>query len=218
MTAPINRKYFFDRVRRDPFGGRLNTKQVEGLSFLLDTQEKLFPDLGDGELAYDLATTYHESNATMQPILEIGGAAYFTRMYDIKGNRPKVARELGNLTPGDGAKYPGMGYVQSTGRANARRARAVIHEVLGEDVDFEADPKRLLEPKYAAALLFYGTIHGVYTGRKLSDYIGPGKRDFLNARRIINGTDKAKLIAGYAEAFFDALTQSRQQVAAAKES
>lgn len=208
-TNPINRKRFFDCVRRNPFGGRLGPKQVEGMCLLLDTQETLFPALCDDDLAYCLATAYHETGATMQPVLERGGPAYFTRMYDITGNRPRVARELGNLTPGDGAKYPGMGYVQSTGRANARRARAVIREVLGEDIDFETSPKRLMEPKYAAALLFYGAIAGVWTGKKLSDYIGPGKRDFVAARRVVNRTDKATLIAGYAEAFLAALTQSR---------
>jgi hypothetical protein len=44
--------------------------------------------------------------------------------------------------------------------------------------------------------------HGIYTGKKLSDYINADKCDFLNARRIVNGTDKAELIMGYAQRFF----------------
>jgi hypothetical protein len=46
---------------------------------------------------------------------------------------------------------------------------------------------------------------GIYTGKKLSDYIGNGKRDYVNARRIINGTDKAQQIAAIAESFRSAL-------------
>jgi putative chitinase len=53
-------------------------------------------------------------------------------------------------------------------------------------------------------------ILGMFTGKKLSDYIKPGKApDYVGARAIINGTDKAKLIAGYANSYIDAITQSR---------
>jgi predicted chitinase len=40
---------------------------------------------------------------------ELGDEAYFTRMYE---NRP----ELGNANPGDGAKFPGAGWIMITGR------------------------------------------------------------------------------------------------------
>ncbi|RZK38651.1 MAG: hypothetical protein EOO90_21515, partial [Pedobacter sp.] len=33
----------------------------------------------------------------------------FKRMYDPKGDRPEVARRLGNVHPGDGARYAGRG-------------------------------------------------------------------------------------------------------------
>lgn len=215
---PINRKYFFDAVRHAPFGGRLSQSQVEGMNFLLDVQQKHFPTLADDHIAYGLATTYHESGGTMRPIKEIGGNAYFTRMYDINGARPAKARELGNIYPGDGARYPGMGYVQSTGRTNARKARAVIKEVLGVDVDFESDPSKLMVPEYAAVLLWYGMIHGTWTGKAIGDYIdGDGEEDageFKNARRVVNGTDRAELIAGYASNFLRALKAGRAAAAA----
>jgi putative chitinase len=40
--------------------------------------------------AYALATAYHETASTMQPIKEYGGQTYFTRMYDVaeRGLRP----------------------------------------------------------------------------------------------------------------------------------
>ena len=50
-----------------------------------------------------------------------------------------------------------------------------------------------------------GMIRGWFTGRKLLDYIDGDRRDYVNARRIINGTDRAQVIAGYAMAFERAL-------------
>jgi hypothetical protein len=44
----------------------------------------------------------------------------------------------------------------------------------------------------------YGMRNGSFTGKKLSDYISGTTADYVNARRIINGTDRAELIAGYA--------------------
>ena len=46
---------------------------------------------------------------------------------------------------------------------------------------------------------------GTFTGKKLDDYVTLSKSDFVSARRIINGTDRADLIAGYAEQFDDLL-------------
>jgi hypothetical protein len=43
-----------------------------------------------------------------------------------------------------------------------------------------------------------GMKEGWFTDRKLSDYITLYKSDFRNARKIVNGMDKADLIAGYA--------------------
>jgi hypothetical protein len=46
---------------------------------------------------------------------------------------------------------------------------------------------------------------GTFTGKTLDDYIAGSARDFRNARRIINGTDKAAAIAAYADTFLAAL-------------
>ena len=66
----------------------------------------------------------------------------------------------------------------------------------------------------ALDIAFRGMVKGMFTGRRLSNYIGGGKVNYVEARRIVNGTDRAKLIAGYAHSFRDALRQSRQKVAA----
>ena len=56
------------------------------------------------------------------------------------------------------------------------------------------------------SILFYGMIEGWFTGKKLADYFGGGRYAAVNARRIINGTDKAATIAGYHAVIVDALT------------
>lgn len=205
----MNRSAFFASIKASLFGGRLGQKQVDGMNVLLDTQERHFPDMASDRLAYVLATIYHETGATMQPVKENGGSSYFQRMYDIRGARPAKARELGNLQPGDGAKFPGMGFVQSTGRANARKATKLIREVLGDEVDFEKTPDLLMDPEYSAIIAFYGMVHGIFTGKKLSNYINNDgveeKDEFTASRRIINGMDRSQLIASYAKKFIKAI-------------
>jgi hypothetical protein len=46
---------------------------------------------------------------------------------------------------------------------------------------------------------------GLFTGKKLSDYFNDKKTDWRNARRIINGLDKADTIARYAQNFYNCL-------------
>lgn len=95
--------------------------------------------------------------------------------------------------------YPwvGEGLVQVTWKENA--------------VKFGAKkPGDLLTWPIALRAAFEGMIKGMFTGKKLADYIGGGKVDYVSARRIINGSDRAKLVAGYARSFRDALRQANQ--------
>lgn len=167
--------------------------------------------------AYALATAYHETAHSMLPIHELGGDAYLTRMYDIKGQRPDKARELGNLSPGDGAKYGGRGYVQLTGKKNYQKATDKLR-ALGIDVDLVTFPDRAMEPMIAATIMVYGMVEGWFTTRKLPDDLparGPaGRQAFAASRDIINGHDKEDLIAGYAMDFQTGLTQGGYKIAA----
>lgn len=187
---------FFASLRQS-FGG-LSQEQVDGLNVLL-------PGMGAWPLSfvsYALATAYHETAHTMQPIHERGGEAYFRRRYDITGN-PDKARELGNLSPGDGVKYAGRGYVQLTGKANYRKAEAAL------GVPLVANPDLAMKADVAAKILVWGMESGSFTGKKLAHYLpqhGPADRAaFKQARRIINGTDRADEIAGIALSFQRAL-------------
>nr|WP_306267597.1 glycoside hydrolase family 19 protein [Pararhizobium sp. IMCC3301] len=152
-------------------------------------------DLLRNQVAYVLATVQWETAWTMQPINEAGGPAYFKRMYDKDGNRPHVARRLGNTVKGDGVRFHGRGYVQITGRSNYRRAGEEI------GVDLVARPEDALQPEYAAPILVTGMVEGWFTGRKLSDYITLNRSDFKGARRIINGADRDDEIAAIAADF-----------------
>lgn len=190
---------FFDAVRAGrALGPSLTTDEVSGCEAILAACEGFPPAWA----AYALATAVVEVNGTMQPIHEMGGSAYFRRMYDIEGERPAKARELGNNTPGDGARYHGRGYVQLTGRANYAKAESAL------GVPLVAEPDRALEPAIAAQIMRRGMQEGWFTGKSLSSFL-PRVADihqFTNARRIINGQDRAVEIAGYALEFQAALT------------
>lgn len=95
--------------------------------------------------------------------------------------------------------YPwvGEGLVQVTWEINARKFGA-------------KKPGDLMSWPIALHAAFEGMTKGMFTGKKLSDYIADGRADYVGARRIINGADQAKVIAGFAHAFRDALRQSRR--------
>jgi predicted chitinase len=139
----------------------------------------------------------------MQPIKEYGGANYFFRRYDPQGQNPRLARVLGNTQPGDGAKYAGRGYVQLTGRANYVRAGAKL------GVDLVNNPDLVLDQAIAANIMRQGMRDGWFTGKSFQSYLPASGAatvgQFTQARRIINGTDCAAEIAGYAMKFQTAL-------------
>lgn len=171
---------FFNHVRSALMGGRMPQSYVDGCKALA----KAFSGTNE-EFAYVLATAHHETAATMQPIYERGPKSYFAK-YDGR-------RDLGNTVAGDGFRYRGRGYVQLTGRLNYER------------YGIADTPDDALKPDVAAKIIVHGMRHGVFTGKSLANYFGAGKSDPVGARRIINGTDKAKLIASHWHVFKTAL-------------
>lgn len=153
--------------------------------------------------AYALATAWHETAHTLQPIREFGGPAYLRRMYDVEGQRPDLARKMGNVNPGDGVRYCGRGYVQLTWRVNYRKAG----EALGYPL--EGNPELAMRRDIAAQIMRRGMTEGWFTGRSFDDWLpkeGTADRPaFVSSRKIINGSDKADLIATYALQFQAAL-------------
>ena len=201
--SDINRKFFFDRVRITLFDGSLRQGQVNGLGAMLDYWEDRHADQDDRWLAYVLGTAHHEVDRRMQPIKEYGSDAYFRRMYDLAGDRPHVARRLGNLGRGDGVMFHGRGFAQLTGRANYADWQKRLNMDLTSSRSM-AD--RVLELGTATRILFEGMILGTFTGKKLSDYFMTVREDWVGARRIINGIDKRELVASYAKRYYGAIS------------
>lgn len=176
---------FFDAVREPLFGGSLSQQEVDWLNAIGDAWQKY----GDGDnrkLAYILATAKHETDHFRTLEEYASGSAYEGRS------------DLGNVQKGDGRKFKGRGFVQITGRRNYTD----WSKRLG--VDLLKEPAKAMEPEIAARILVEGCMLGTFTGKKLGDYIATNA-DFRNARRVVNGTDKANTIAGYANKFLDAL-------------
>ncbi len=140
-------------------------------------------------LAYSLATTFHETAATMKPIREFG-----------KGK----GKPYGKVDPQTHQTYYGRGYVQLTWRDNYQIAQQALFDFPTMEVGTvplveEAD--LAMKPFYAAQILMRGMADGWFTKKKLSDYLTAAKTDYVSARKIINGLDKADWIAGYARDF-----------------
>lgn len=186
------RSKFFDNVRSVIYHGALNPAQVNGLEAILDAWDTY----GDGDnrkLAYILATAHHETGA-FKWMREIWGPTNAQRRYEGRA-------DLGNTHQGDGHKYAGRGFVQLTGRTNYQDWTQRIGRNL------VAEPDLVLQRDIAARILVQGCMLGTFTGKKLSDFIA-----FSDMRRVVNGKDKAELIAAYADRFLAAIQASGMQI------
>lgn len=136
------------------------------------------------QCAYALATSYWETARTMKPVVE---AYWLSESWRKKNLR----------------YYPwhGRGFVQLTWEPNYVRAAKEL------GVPFDKDPGLALDPVNAAKIAVTGMREGWFTNKKLSDYITLQRSDFIGARRIINGIDKAAEIAKIATEY-DALLKA----------
>ena len=107
----------------------------------------------------------------------------------------EVMRKYGMPDVGTGFVYYGRGYVQLTWPGNYK----TIGKAIGYDLYH--NPDLALEPNIAYSVMSYGMRHGSFTGARLAQHINDKKCDYVEARRIINGTDCAEKIAGYAAKF-----------------
>ena len=194
----FNRKKFFDAYRKR--FGALTQNLVDALEFLLGQieQDTRFGKTADDrrQLAYCLATFKWETAHTFKPIDEFGSDDRFNRLY---GPQTAVGKRLGNTQPGDGARFHGRGYVQLTGRSNYKRAGDLTGQPLTTNPDLAKDPM------LAYQIAIQGMKDGWFTGKKLSQFFKNGAADYENARKIINGLDKAHIIADIARRFNEVL-------------
>lgn len=119
------------------------------------------------------ATVAIETARTFRPVNEFGGKnpdAYYSR-YDGR-------HDLGNVIPGDGARFHGRGHIQLTGRGNYRAASQAA------GLDLEAHPEKALEPVISARVFawFFAT-HRVVEAANAQDW--------MRVRKRVNGVNKA---------------------------
>lgn len=147
--------------------GTLNEQQKQTIKSIVNT----FNRYGDGDvykLAYILATV--DAECSFESKEEYYGSNNAHKKYWKTG-------------------YHGRGLVQLTWRRNYEK----MSKLLG--VDFVNYPDRVLLPQYASRILVQGMMGGLFTRRKLSEFINMRGADFYNARKVVNGLDKASKIA-----------------------
>jgi putative chitinase len=200
MITETKKQTFYKAISNSFFHGKLSQRQVEGIEAIITEWNKR--GLADLRwLAYMLATVYHETAKTMQPIEEYGrgaGKAYGQKLKMGAGPNKRIAYKTPNQL------YYGRGFVQITWFEN--------YEALGKllKVDLLGKPELALRLDIATQILFEGMLtaassKGDFTGHCLEQYFNDKVSDPVGARKIINGTDKSVLIAGYYNKFLQAL-------------
>ena len=215
----MNRATFFNSIR-PAMGGHLTQQQVDGMAAWLDAGDRE----GGTDLRHTaslLATPMIETGGTFQPITESlnysssaliakfpkrissAQALQYGRTAQHPADQKAIgniiyggkwgADNLGNTQPGDGYLYRGRGLVQTTGRR--------LYELFG----YADNPDGVCDINASSDIMVKGMRDGVFTGKKLSDYLNSIETDWRNARRVVNGVDRADDIAAYAVKFYKAL-------------
>jgi len=187
--AQFDHKYFLDYVTQN-ISQQHKSKVKNSIRYFLEWNTGKY-ESGDIEVdkkrfAYVLATAWHETGKLWEPVEEIG-----------KGKRLPYGKPNRK-----GLVYFGRGDVQLTWERN--------YELFGKllKIDLLNNPSLALDPIISCKILFVGTFRGLFTGKKIGDYINLTETDIINARRVINGVrkgeilpDKAEAIASYYEFF-----------------
>lgn len=184
----INRKKIFGVIRKIN-GGKIDQAQVDAWNFIFDKLDAdddfqaLSPAVRAKYFAYILVTIWWETAHTARPIKERGGESYLRR----KKYYP----------------YYGRGYVQLTWDFNYDKFGLFL------GIDLKNHPEYAYDRENAWAILKEGMTDKdkgfddpEFTAFSLEDFFTETKTDFVGARKIINGSDKARTIAGYAEQLY----------------
>lgn len=157
--------------------GKLNSTQKNAIEQIIRAFDR-YGDKDVNKLAYILATARHESY--FKPIEERRASPNQTTVYQLQNAYWYTG-------------YYGRGFVQLTHLNNYKKMSAFL------GIDLVKQPQLALNPKYAARIMVYGMMNGLFTRKKLSLYINKQQQDYYNARRVVNGTDRAQRIQNYTQ-------------------
>jgi hypothetical protein len=206
---------FMASVRASLFNGKMSAAQVAGLERLLAAWEKYGTGL-DNQLAYILATSYHETGRRMTPVRE-GFASSDEQARKILEKAWSAGKLKWVKTPYWRNGWYGRGDVQLTHESNysGKIRDAVWHEF---GVDIHEDPDQVLEPEISAFVLIEGimkraTLKADFTAYALEDFVNETASDYRNARKCVNPAEKDSYdkIAAYAVRFETALRAARAE-------
>lgn len=216
MTESKVDRAFFASVfpSKSLFGAKLTPSRKGGFDAIFDVWDGIeFYDSLEW-LAYELATAWHETGATMLPVREgfaKSDAQAFTLVTNYcakQGISNYAARHV------NGNSYYGRGYVQLTHAVNYKKTG----ERLGMGNALYEQPDLVMQPKNGAQILIHGMMDGLFRPKfgSLIDYFNGSEQRWFDARDLING-DKNKapkwtkgkqlgsLIADYGVGFLSAL-------------
>ena len=157
---------------RTKFGFSANSAQANAVALLLE-QCKEYEITDKRKIAYILATCYHECR--FKSIPEIRAK---------KGTEVWVMQEKYWYTG-----YFGRGFSQLTWKSNYEKFGKLLN------IDLVGHPELALIPEIGAKILVKGMALGLFSGVGLSKYFTDTKTDWINARKIVNGTFQADKVA-----------------------
>ena len=196
----VDRAKFFTAFRTQ--FDDLNKSQVQGYDAIFDYWDK--SNLTDNRwLAYALATAFHETGGDLQPVREgfcSSDQGSINAVTDIF-NREIISENYA-LPEANGQSYFGRGLVQITWGYNYKN----LGQAIGIGDDLYDRPSLALNMDIAVKILFTGMVDGLYTSHSLRKYFFEDRTDWVNARKIINGLDKADLIADHGQKFLRCLS------------
>jgi hypothetical protein len=154
--------------------GKLNQAQSQNITQIV-TSFLFNGDRDFRKLNYILATSWHESR--LQLVVEKRAAP---------GSDAYAKQEKYWYTG-----FYGRGLAQLTHEDNYRKMGKRLN------IDLVNNPDLALDKRYSADILVIGMMEGIFTGVGLGNYINRSTEDYFNARKVVNGVDRAQLIADY---------------------
>jgi hypothetical protein len=171
--------------------GNLTDKQAKRLGIILHYCKK-YKVTDARKVAYIVITAWHESDELLDLTEDRASKTKNPTLYLLQNRYWHTG-------------YWGRGFVQITWESNYRKMGKLLK------IDLVRNPDHMLDEHLAAEALVLGMKLGTYTGRKLCDYFNESRTDWVNARRIVNGLDRAKELAAQAQSLYEALESAEEQ-------